>query len=240
MTTLSQRMQSFLAESRAEILPRCRRDYPLSPAINKGWFYGMREEKSGSKISQKISFSPVFLPANVLSSLSLSRCFFSPWRPHRNIPPPPKDGVSASLRTQILTGDRHSHHEVFSLLSANSLLLHLFLSSFATSGQHYHHSSPEHQLHHRKPARPPTDYQAATATLSLFSFQPFSLLCNVFFFFSQLTPATVTSAESSWATGQTSSARQRPPNQTTFSSLRCLLLRRGRCMQNSFMHAVAE
>ena len=31
----------------------------------------MREEKIGSKISQKISFSPVFLPANVLSSLSL-------------------------------------------------------------------------------------------------------------------------------------------------------------------------
>jgi len=72
MTTLSQWMRSFLVESRAEILPRCRRDYPLSPPINRGWFYGLREEKTGSKISQKISFLFFFQPTLSLLSLSLS------------------------------------------------------------------------------------------------------------------------------------------------------------------------
>jgi hypothetical protein len=32
-------------------------------------------------------------------------------------------------------------------------------------------------------------------TFSLFSFQPFSLLCNFFFFLPQLTLATITSAD---------------------------------------------
>ena len=66
--------------------------------------------------------------------------------------------------------------------------------------------------------------------------------CYLFFFFLlPLPPATVTLAEASWATGQTSSAHPRPPSHATFSSLRCLLLlRRGLCKQNSFLHAVAE
>jgi len=56
----------------------CRQDFPLPPPINRDGFHGLREEKIGSKKSQKISFSPIFLLANVLSSLSLSRCFFNP------------------------------------------------------------------------------------------------------------------------------------------------------------------
>jgi len=142
MPTLSQRLGYFPSESRAAILPRCRNDYPLPIPINIDGFHGLREEKIGSKISQKISFSPVFLPANVLSSLSLP-LLFQPLKTPQKHSSPPKDGVSASPRTQILTGDRHSHREVFPLLSADSLLLHLFLSSSATSSQHCHHSYPD-------------------------------------------------------------------------------------------------
>jgi hypothetical protein len=77
--------------------------------------------------------------------------------------------------------------------------------------------------------------------LSLFSFQPFSRLCNFFFFLPQPTPATITSADASWATGRTTLSRLRPPRQATFSSLlRLVLPRRGCCMQNSFMHAAAN
>jgi hypothetical protein len=48
-----------------------------------------------------------------------------------------------------------------------------------------------------KPTQRPTDHQAAIAALSLFSFQPFSLLCNLFFFLPQPTPATITPVNAS-------------------------------------------
>jgi len=173
MPTLSQRLGSFPTESRAEILPQCRRNYPLPPPINRGWCYGLREEKIESKISQKTSFSPVFLPANVLSLLSLSLpcCFFSPWRPHRNLPPPPTDGVSASPRTRILTGDRHSYREVFLQFSADSLLLHLFLSSSAQAANtatdlhlHLHNRIYHHHCH--QPSFSPVAEQPPWPSLS--------------------------------------------------------------------------
>jgi len=76
MPTLSQRLGFFPSESRAEILPRCRRDYPLPPPINRGWVYGLREDKIGSKISQKISLFPVSATFSLFFcfSFSLHRC----------------------------------------------------------------------------------------------------------------------------------------------------------------------
>jgi len=74
MPTLSQRLGSFPFESRAEILHRYRREYPLPPPINRGGFHGLREEKIGSKVSQKTSF---FSFCTVLSLLSLSTVAFS-------------------------------------------------------------------------------------------------------------------------------------------------------------------
>jgi len=60
MPTLSQRLGSFPTESRAEISPHCRRDYPLPPPINIGWVYGLREEKIESKVDKKPTSYPVF------------------------------------------------------------------------------------------------------------------------------------------------------------------------------------
>jgi len=51
MPTLRQQLGSLSTELMAEILPRCRRDYPLPPPINRGGFHGLREEKIGSKVS---------------------------------------------------------------------------------------------------------------------------------------------------------------------------------------------
>jgi len=59
MPTLSQRLGSFPSESRAEIFLQCRQDCPFPPTINRDGFHGLREEKIGSKISQKISCFPV-------------------------------------------------------------------------------------------------------------------------------------------------------------------------------------
>jgi len=44
----------------AEILPRCKRDYPLPPPINRGEVDGLREEKIESKVDKKPASSPVF------------------------------------------------------------------------------------------------------------------------------------------------------------------------------------
>jgi len=58
--TLNQRLGSFPAKSRAEILPRCRRDYPLPPPINRGSVDDLREEKIGSKNQKKLASLPRF------------------------------------------------------------------------------------------------------------------------------------------------------------------------------------
>jgi len=71
MITLSQRIGSFPTESVAKILPRYLRDYPLRPPINRGSIGDLREEKIGSKISQKISFFPVSATFSVFLSFSL-------------------------------------------------------------------------------------------------------------------------------------------------------------------------
>jgi len=59
--TLNQWLRSFPIKSRAEILPRCRRDYPLPPPINRGFVDDLREEKIGSKVGQKLAPLPPFL-----------------------------------------------------------------------------------------------------------------------------------------------------------------------------------
>jgi len=61
MPILSQRLGSFPFESRAEIFLYFRQDFPLPPPINRGGFDSLREEKIGSKISQKTSHFPCFL-----------------------------------------------------------------------------------------------------------------------------------------------------------------------------------
>jgi len=58
MPTLRQRLGSFPSESRTEILLWCRRDYSRPPPINRGGSHGLREEKIGSKVSQKTSLPP--------------------------------------------------------------------------------------------------------------------------------------------------------------------------------------
>ena len=74
--TLSQRLGSFPTKLRAEILPRCRRDYPLPPPINRGWVDGLREEKFRSKIWKK--------PAPIAPVSAVSPSLSPPLQP----PPP--------------------------------------------------------------------------------------------------------------------------------------------------------
>jgi len=57
---LNQRLGSFPTKSRAAILPLCRQDYPLPSPINRGSVDDLREEKFGSKVSQKPAFSAQF------------------------------------------------------------------------------------------------------------------------------------------------------------------------------------
>jgi len=238
--TLNQRLGSFPTKSSAEILPRCRRDYPLLLAINRGWFDGLREEKIGSKVSQKTSLPP---SSRCRFSSSVFSSFFLHHRKPTSSPFLPPAPPWATRTTKLCQDHRPattasviSHRERLSLLCKTFLLPSLSTVAFG-----HHHSYPEPQFHHIKPAQPPTGHQAATATLSLFSFQPFSLLCNFFFFLPWPTPATITSVVASWATGRTTSSRPRPPRQATSSSLLCLFLpRRGCCMQNSFLHATTK
>jgi hypothetical protein len=91
----------------------------------------LREEKIGSKISQKISFSPVFLPANVLSSLSLPAASSALGDPtetfllHKQTAPQPPHKPKSSPAIGAATA------RVFPLPAADFLLLLLLLSSSA-------------------------------------------------------------------------------------------------------------
>jgi len=51
---------SFSTKSRAEILPRCRRDYPLPPPINRDSVDDLREEKIESKFDKKKTATPLY------------------------------------------------------------------------------------------------------------------------------------------------------------------------------------
>ena len=139
---LNQRLGSFPTKSRANILPRCRQNYPLRSPIIRGEFDGPREEKIGSKVSQKTCFFGFF---TFLLSFSLYH-IFSRWEPLINLSAPSTNDCSASPWSQILIGDRGNHREVFPLPSANILLLLLLLFSFARSSQHCHHFFHQHLL----------------------------------------------------------------------------------------------
>jgi len=207
MPTLSQRLGSFPSESRAEIFIQCIQDFPLPLPINIGGFHGLMEDKIGSKISQKISFSPVFLPANVLSSLSLSaRYFFSPWRPHRNIPPPPTGDVSASPWTQILTS------EVFPLPAADFLLLLLLLSSSVVEHRVFSRWTPHKNL---SPA-PTNGSPVVEKPLRLSPLLPLLLLPSADFFLLflfQLQPLQPTQAANSTAVSNAGFRSSSPASQ---------------------------
>ena len=53
-------MGSFPTKSRPEILPRCRRDYPLPPPINRGSVDDLREKKIERKVGRKPAFPAQF------------------------------------------------------------------------------------------------------------------------------------------------------------------------------------
>jgi len=71
--TLNKRLGSFPTKSRAEILPRCRRDYPLPSPINRGSVNDLR----GKKIERKVGRKPAF-PAQ-FSCNQPFLFFLSPW-----------------------------------------------------------------------------------------------------------------------------------------------------------------
>jgi hypothetical protein len=73
--TLNQRLGFFPTKSRAEILPRCRRDYPLPLPINRCSVDDLREEKIESKKKKKPASSLVVF---CNKSLSLSHIYPSP------------------------------------------------------------------------------------------------------------------------------------------------------------------
>ena len=82
------------------LLPRCKRDYPLPPHINRGSVDDLREEKIGSKIGKKPTFTA---PVSAVSpSLSLSAVpatnrshhqLLHHQLHHRSLPPTPTDGL---------------------------------------------------------------------------------------------------------------------------------------------------
>jgi len=100
--TLSQWLRSFPTKSRATLFFLCKQDYPFPPPMNRGGFHGLNMKESGLKIAKNQLTPPVFFQPMFLSP----RYFFSTWKPHRNLSPPPTDDDSASLRTQILTSGR--------------------------------------------------------------------------------------------------------------------------------------
>ena len=111
-----------------------------------------RRGNLGPKISLLLCFlfQPTFLP-----SFSLQR-LFSPWRPYRRLPPPPKYGSAASLQTQILTSGRTVTATAGPSPAADFLLL---LSSCSTTGRHLFHSlnrRPHVSPSSSRPARPPS------------------------------------------------------------------------------------
>ena len=149
MPTLNQRLGSFPTESRAAIFPQCRQDYPLPPPINRGGFQGLKEEKIGSKVSQKISIfsvSATFSQSFYLS-LSLRRGLRSP----PFLPPLFHHCLHYQRLLELLTNRPPSnHHDSLSLSSPSSLSLssaNFFL--FPPLAESGHHSLSRHLLSHR-------------------------------------------------------------------------------------------
>ena len=90
MPTLNQRLGCFPIESRVEFFSQCRQDCPLPPPINRRGFQALREQKTGSKVSHKISLFPV----SATFSLSLRHCKLQATLP----PAPPKEANTTTYR----------------------------------------------------------------------------------------------------------------------------------------------
>jgi len=191
-----------------KIFPCVRRDYPLPLPINRGSIDDLREEKIGSKVSQKTSLPPS--PRCRFSSSASSSFFLRHKKPTPSpfLPLAPPWATSTTKRCQdhrpATTTSIISHRKSLSLLCKTFLLPSLSLS-FQPPARATTISTTASQHNHQPTTKLPP-------RLSLFSFQPFSLLCNLFFFLPQPASATITSAEDFWATGQTSSARPQPPH----------------------------
>jgi len=72
--TLNQQLGSFPTESKAEIFPQCRQDWPLPPPINRGGVNGLREEKIELKVGRKPAF-----PAHFSCNRSFLCLLSPPW-----------------------------------------------------------------------------------------------------------------------------------------------------------------
>ena len=57
---MSQRLGSFPTESRVEIFPLCKQDYPLRSPINRGGFHALEKEKIERKVGRKPAFPAQF------------------------------------------------------------------------------------------------------------------------------------------------------------------------------------
>ena len=135
------------------------------------------EKRKSAKKTSFFSVSAHFF------SLSLSTASSAIEDPTETFSPPPTNDCSTSPWTQILTGDRGSHREVFPLPSADFLLLLLLLSSSATSSQHCHHFFHQYlrQLHARPATAAPSPPQGCLPLHSthLQLLQPFGCMQNV-------------------------------------------------------------
>jgi hypothetical protein len=78
---LNQRLGSLPTKSKAEILPRCGRDYLLPPPINRGSVNDRREEKIGSKVGKNQPPLPSFCSFSLSLSLSIRRSSHQPKPP---------------------------------------------------------------------------------------------------------------------------------------------------------------
>jgi hypothetical protein len=99
----------------------------------------------------------------LLPSFSLHR-LFTPWRPHRSLPPPLKGGNAASLQTQILTSGRTTTATAGHSPAADFLLL---LSSCSTIGHRLCHSLSHRPHVSRSPSRLARPPSASSSVISL-------------------------------------------------------------------------
>jgi len=110
---------SFSTKSRAEILPRCRRDYPLPPPINRDSVDDPREEKIESKFDKKNSHTPLFFSFSFLNEYSFFFLLLSRAFSHHH------------CRRRL---DNHPLHHT----SPSPLISSPFSSTAATAHQHHH------------------------------------------------------------------------------------------------------
>jgi len=108
MHTLSQRLGSFLTESRVQKFSKCRQDYPLQSPINRYGFHALGEEKIEQKVGRKLAFlaqfscnrfslfflSPLWPSAATTTLITGLPTIISTTRSHQNIA---HGGCTASL-----------------------------------------------------------------------------------------------------------------------------------------------